>query len=349
MTKIRLQYALFISFTLISSIPVLFLASWVQQSALEKEIASVEEKHLLVAKNLTGDLSRYATDVESAFILITENLEKNNPIIGLPALLESLNFRYFLVTDKKANILKTLSPLDFRTEPNFVPKIIDEKITSIFLSYLNKVQQQPDEVFFSNMVRDSDNKTTFFLFKFISENRFAIGSISTQHIRNAQKAVIFGKRGHAAIVDRTGRAIAHPIANWVATMKDMSFLPPVKQMMKGKTGVSKFYTPAMKADMVAGYTAVPKVGWGVMIPQPFEELEERANDIQNISYGITIIGIAIAGFISWIISGKLSSPINSIIYSAQQLQEGQELEQVESDTKYIPYEFSKLLSSFNKW
>lgn len=110
MTKIRLQYALFISFTLISSIPVLFLASWVQQSALEKEIASVEEKHLLVAKNLTGDLSRYATDVESAFILITENLEKNNPIIGLPALLESLNFRYFLVTDKKANILKNIKP-----------------------------------------------------------------------------------------------------------------------------------------------------------------------------------------------------------------------------------------------
>jgi len=345
---IKLHYVLFICFTLISSVPVLFLASWVQQSALEKEVSAVKEKHLLVAQNLTGDLTRYVTDVESAFRLITTNIEKNNPVLGLPSLLSSLDFRYILVTDKDANILSQLKPKKIKNKPRYSPVILSSKILKLVLPYIKKSKQQPHNIFFSDLIRDNDGQTTFFLYKQISKNRFAIGSLSTQHIRNAQKAVIFGERGHAAIVDRTGRAIAHPIANWVATMKDMSFLPPVKEMMKGNTGVSQFYTPAMKADMVAGYTVVAKTGWGVMIPQPYEELVKRANDVQYISYTITAFGIAIAGLISWFIAGKLCLPINSIIQSTQQLQKGHGLKTVMVGFKYIPYELRNLVSSFNQ-
>lgn len=328
--------------------PVLFLASWVQQSALQKEIASVEEKHLLVARNLTGDLSRYVTDVESAFRLITKNLANNNHVLGLPALLHSLDFRYFLVTNEKADISKSLSPVKTSGKSRFVPKLLSANILKELLPMIQMAKGQPKEVFFSNLIRDTDKETTFFLIKQIDDGRYAIGSISTQHIRDAQKAVIFGRRGHAAIVDRTGRAIAHPIANWVATMKDMSFLPPVKQMMLGKTGVSKFYTPAMKADMVAGYTAVPKAGWGVMIPQPFEELEERANDVQQIALMLTAIGIAVAGLLGWFLAGKLSLPIQSVVKSTQHLQRGNALKQVNSHFKFIPFELHCLINSFNQ-
>jgi hypothetical protein len=47
-------------------------------------------------------------------------------------------------------------------------------------------------------------------------------------------------------------------------------------MINGESGVTEFYSPAVKADMITGYTVVPGVGWGVMVPQPIEELRDKA-------------------------------------------------------------------------
>jgi diguanylate cyclase (GGDEF)-like protein len=165
-----------------------------------------------------------------------------------------------------------------------------------------------------------------------------------------QKKISFGRRGHVAIVDRTGRAIAHPVPGWVKTSKDMSFLPPVKAMMQGKTGVSKFYTPAMKSDMVAGYTVVPRTGWGVMVPQPFGELEERANDVRLIALTIALVGIAISGLISWYIASILSNPIQSVVDATELGSDGSGnplVSSVTSTQRFIPHELRILLNSFN--
>ena len=67
--RVRLHNILFLCFTLISAVPVLFLSVSVQRSALDKEIAAVQEKHLLLARNLTHALDRYVRDVESGFEL----------------------------------------------------------------------------------------------------------------------------------------------------------------------------------------------------------------------------------------------------------------------------------------
>ncbi|WP_413692790.1 hypothetical protein [Psychromonas sp. KJ10-2] len=42
----------------------------------------------------------------------------------------------------------------------------------------------------------------------------------------------------------------------------MSKISAVQKMLAGKTGVEKFYSPALKGDMIAGYTSVPGAGWG---------------------------------------------------------------------------------------
>lgn len=52
----RLQSILFMALVVMSAIPVFLLASWVQTNALEKEIDSVTEKHLLIAMNLRNAL-----------------------------------------------------------------------------------------------------------------------------------------------------------------------------------------------------------------------------------------------------------------------------------------------------
>jgi len=343
--RIRLRQVLFITFTLIASLPVLILAIWVQQSALDKEIAAVEEKHLLVAHNLTGDLTRYIIDVESSFHFIVKNLLKGNDTAGVAEHLDSLFLRYITITNSDGVISKQVV-----AKSTAKTNQIQADTLRLLKPIMEQAKSAPAKVFYSNMVRTGEDETTFYLVQALPNEHYVVGALSTNHIIEAQKKVSFGRRGHAAIVDRTGRAIAHPIPDWVKTMKDMSFLPPVKEMMQGKTGVSQFFTPAMQADMVAGYTTVPGVGWGVMIPQPFEELEERANDVQVIALAIALIGIAIAGLISWYIAGILSHPIQSVVDATQfKPDENQNpmVSEVSTAYRFIPHELRELLSSFN--
>lgn len=315
---------------------------WVQQAALDKEIDAVKEKHLLIARNLTGDLTRYIIDVESSFRLVAKNLATNHKLDGFEQHLDTLYIRYINIIKMDGTIVNSSSKSEKKSAA------LNPKVLNAIKPLLKKSITQIQTVFYSNMLRDQNNETTFYLIKAINQTLIAVGSLSTQHLREVQQKVVFGQRGHAAIVDKTGRAIAHPIKDWVATMKDMSFLPPVNSMMQGKTGVSQFYTPAMKADMVAGYTVVPIVGWGVMIPQPFSELEERAADVRIVTLLITIMGITIAGIFGWIVAGILSRPIQSVVTSANLKSDSSQLSKATTYHRFIPFEIKELLGSFNK-
>lgn len=343
--RIRLKHVLFLTFTLIASLPVLILAVWVEQSALDKEIAAVKEKHLLVAHNLTGDLTRYIIDVESSFQLIARNLVNGNEIEGIAKHLDSLYLRDICITNDKGVIQKVV------TAASHIPTLeISKETLELLTPIMKQAKASAGKVLYSDMVRTGPNETMFYMVEALDNDRYVIGALSTNHVLEAQKKVTFGRRGHAAIVDRTGRAIAHPIPDWVKTSKDMSFLPPVKMMKQGGTGVSQFFTPAMQADMVAGYTTVPRVGWGVMIPQPFEELEERANDVQMIALTIALSGITIAGLISWYIAGILSQPIQSVVDATQFNSDDKQnplVSKVSTPYRFVPHELRELLNAFN--
>jgi diguanylate cyclase (GGDEF)-like protein len=102
--------------------------------------------------------------------------------------------------------------------------------------------------------------------------------------------------------------------------------------------------------MVAGYTVVPRTGWGVMVPQPFGELEERANDVRLIALTIALVGIAISGLISWYIASILSNPIQSVVDATELGSDGSGnplVSSVTSTQRFIPHELRILLNSFN--
>jgi hypothetical protein len=83
--------------------------------------------------------------------------------------------------------------------------------------------------------------------------------------------------------------LAHPRPDWLADMKNIAQVRPVAAMLRGETGTTTFFSPALQADMVAGYTTVPATGWGVMIPQPEAEVRESAGNVQN--WAMVIAGV----------------------------------------------------------
>lgn len=120
-----------------------------------------------------------------------------------------------------------------------------------------------------------------------------IAELDPAPIERLRSQVHFGAGGHAAVVDQNGRVIAHPNPEWMQSRRDLSRVSVVQAMMAGGSGVTEFYSPFVQGDMVAGYTAIPALGWGVMVPQPKEEIARRVNRLlqQQILLALGVLGL----------------------------------------------------------
>ena len=65
-----------------------------------------------------------------------------------------------------------------------------------------------------------------------ADGLIVIGAIGTQFFRELQARISFGRQGHAAIVDRDGRALAHPLGrrplDYPPTTPANRLFPPAK-------------------------------------------------------------------------------------------------------------------------
>jgi len=339
----RLQYILLIGFILISTIPVLFLATWVQKRAFDNEVAAAEEKHLLLARHLTGALSRYVTDVESVFRVAAQSLVQNQSFKPGDHLLKAVNFEHICHADRDGRIhgISTVIP-ELVGLSRMAPAMM-----AALEPDLKKAEQKPGAVIFSRVMPNPNGKPTIYLVRAETDGTFSIGGLATDYIVSAGESIKFGKLGHAAIVDHTGQVIAHPKPSWRAAIKDISKVKPVAMMMAGKTGVTTFYSPAVQAEMIAGFTSVPRVGWGAMIPQPLSELEDRASGVRALVLIVATVGIAAAGFISWWLARYLAGPMQAVVFAAGDFAAGRHDTRVRLSHSFVPKEVHDLVNSFN--
>jgi PAS domain S-box-containing protein len=171
--------------------------------------------------------------------------------------------------------------------------------------------------------------------------------LKTEYFVKLQSAIRFGKKGHAAIVDRRGHIIAHPDPRWRAMMKDISQVDPVRRMMAGETGVLRFFSPEVQADMVAGFTTTPTTGWGVMIPQPVSELEARVGQVKRAFWSVICIALLAAAILSVFVSRMLAAPLLRIGLVAERFANGSYDARVSARKAFHTRETANLAAQFN--
>jgi diguanylate cyclase (GGDEF)-like protein len=119
--------------------------------------------------------------------------------------------------------------------------------------------------------------------------------------------------------------------------------------MEGKTGVETFYSPALKSDMIAGYTVVENANWGVMVPQPLTELKNKANKIDQTAMFVMILGLLLALLITVPISFLLIKPLERLSEVIKSIEKGNfEIDVQFNIPKFLPLEIQKLKSGFIK-
>ncbi|MCK7614791.1 bifunctional diguanylate cyclase/phosphodiesterase [Roseibium sediminicola] len=298
--KIR-TYLVF-SFLVAALLPTLIFSVWSYRDAVSREFAEVKDRHLLLAHKAGLSLDRYQRDLVTTFKAVSRQLSNGGDPQEFVELLGRLNLCSVLLTDKySGRVTASLSM------PNAgVISGIDVRIHDAL-----KEIAQADSPTFSKVTALSDDRNVLFLVQEL-EQHYAIGLIDPDFFIELGKSIVFGEKGHAAIVDQTGTVIAHPRPDWVKERKNLSQISAVARMMKGETGIETFYSPAVEKDMIAGFTTVNGPGWGVMVPQPVSEIYDKVSQNQSSLLAIVAAALLATVLVGLALARSLSRPLERL-------------------------------------
>lgn len=334
--QIKLRYILTLAFTIVAAVPVLVLCSWIERTALSKEIDAVWEKHLPIADHTAALLERYAQDVESAFAYFAKvhaNAARSESAIHVA---QRLGLRHFRILDGRDRIIADVQA-DTQSGSAFDPAIV--------------AKLQPllhNRIAYSNVMADAGGHPTIFLVQRLDNDRTVLAALKPDYLIQLQSTISIGEKGYAVIVDNRGAVIAHPISAWRQEMTSLAAIEPVKLMMLKERGVTTYRSPANRQKMIAGYTIVPQTGWGVMIPQPFEELVEKANDVKRIAFIIVLCCILAVATVSWIFAGRLTRPLDAVRTTARRIADGKLTSRVPPLPQWAASDLQELADDFNE-
>ena len=308
---------------LVALLPISILGYHIYHSAWEKSWREIREKHQLLAQNLAVPLGTYVEDHRVMLSMIAESVSMLRPHTHLKinhllqhSLDQSRGFKSLVLLDMQGKVQAYSSPGN-RFSDQQLAKFADEKCYQKVLTThewaVSKMKHHPitnvPTMFMGTGLFDAQKQMVGVI----------LGELRTDLIEDIRQRVKFGKRGHSAIVDQTGHVIAHPNPEWVAEIRDLSDWEIVQSMMAGKTGVTKFYSPFMKDNMVAGYASVPGIGWGIMVPQPESEVAEHVNDLMRSHIFWAAVGLLLAILLAIGISRWVTGPLNKLASASKQL------------------------------
>jgi signal transduction histidine kinase len=330
---------IFISLLLASVPPLLGLYKWMERNAIQKEIAYVDENHLIIANNLAAAMERYANDVAAVFELAIKSLEVSKGP-DFSETLDKFDLSFVKIVDENDDILNDVRAGSTTTSQH----LPSAQITGLRA----QAATDPSRSIFSGILQ-FDGAPHMFLVRALSDGKLAVAALKLRYLIKLQKSIKFGTLGHSMMVDQNGLVIAHPNPEWQATSKDASKLSVVQQMMAGETGVTTFYSPPMQADMISGFTFVARTGWGVMVPQPVSELVARAKTSEDTALAIVLVEIAALIVLSWWLSHLISTPILNVVATAERVSGGNLTARVTlSDAPVTISEAQLLGTSFNQ-
>ncbi len=338
--RLPIRTALLLGLLIGCNAPLLAYWYWSYSSALDNQFDEVRERHLLIARNLGAALQRYHQDLVSTFGAMAEGYSTGQDISVFTPLLSDLHFSNVCVFAQDSGT--------FESAPYGTEDYCRNGISTAMLDRSLLVAGTSRRVALTGVqVLNGDEQPSICLILAV-EGKLVLGLISTDYFREISSKVSFGAQGHAAIVDQTGRVLAHPLPEWAAAARDISSITAVRRMLAGEQGVDIFFSPALKGLMVAGFTAVKDAGWGVMVPQPIKELEASARRLTSAALYAALAAIVFSVFLSIIFSFWIARPVNRVANAAKAMANGKvEARLTKEDLTQPLSDLRELSESFN--
>jgi len=337
---VGLQALLLCFFLGVAIVPLSCLGAWVYNSALTTTEQDVVEKHQLLAKNISDELAVYAADLNALFKERSQGEPKAFSAEGKRLLRsKQIQMLAFIKGDSGTYCVGDRSWLP----KNGLSELRHERRTAWL---------RPGKTRVSPVKINQRGDPAIYLLRVNNDRNLVVAAVSTDHFMQVQSRISFGNSGHAAIVDQDGNALAHPMSEWERNARSLTALEPIARMQESSEGIAKFYSPAMKAEMIAGYAIVPQLGWGVMIPQRYSEIRARARKTKHAAMLVSLLGLGLAVILSWQLTRYILRPIQSVIQAAKALESGQVTVPLAGAAtvahRRLPKELLNLLTAFDQ-
>ncbi|MEM7744728.1 MAG: ATP-binding protein [Pseudomonadota bacterium] len=338
--RIPVRRALLAGFLITCVAPLAGLWYWSFSAILQNETDEVRERHLLLAQNIGTALERYHGDLVTTFDAFADRIGSGAEPSYARSLFRKLEFRHVCTFDWETGMFVN-GFLDV-FEP--CPTVLAPEMARYFRAM---TEATPEKTAISHVhITDHGEPLVYLVRK--AEQRLVVGALRTIYFRRLASRIGFGQRGYAAIVDHTGRVLAHPLAAWEQEARNLSDISPVRKMLAGESGVDQFYSNALNGEMIAGYAAIEGTGWGVMVPQPVAELEAAAGRMVQSGLIVLAVGLGLAIALALYLSARFVRPINNVAAAARLMAAGETGTRVDTTPRAQPFkELAGLADSFN--
>ena len=311
-----------ICFIAVALVPVSLLGIKLYQAAWENAWREIDEKHKVLAKNLSAPILIFIRNHQTMLSMTAAEIRslddsartKNTSLLkhtisSVPAF-QALTL---MTTNEQAHII---------VQPDGTTHF-DTDAYSNTLSYIDTVMNDIPQL--SNAIFSPlDNKPTILItYPVYNQDESLIGVLIAELrisiLDELRKGIEFGKDGHSVIVDATGRVISHPNSEWMASIQNISDGKIVQAMMAGETGVTEFYSSWRQEQMVAGYTSIPGIRWGIMVPQPRKEVEAQVYSLLYTQFTWALAGLVLAILLATLLARWITSSMQSLVKAANTL------------------------------
>jgi len=165
----KLRFLLISIFFALVLIPLLLFRAWPHSAVLESELDEVQERHLLIARNLAAALERYHRDLASTFDLLLSDITGFENAEGVSEILDNLSFRHVCVADAQTGKVIYQIAGDLAPCPSVIPR---ELLTEL------KTLPQESRIGFGPVRQAPSGQNIMHMVK-LFDDKVAVGSIYT--------------------------------------------------------------------------------------------------------------------------------------------------------------------------
>ena len=334
----KLRDLLFCAFLFAAGLPVLLFWAWPHTRALENEEEMARDKHLFLAHTLAQGLSHFYEDLQVSFDTLFLYLRDEGTIGQAAPVYRQHGFQQLWLYDTERGAL--INSHCFRhADCSETPPV--EHLTSLLTLGVG------GDIALSGALPGPNGTPRFYMTAERGGQRL-IAAMATNHLQLVARNAQFGRHGRAIILDRYGRALAHPHRPWEEAIEDLSYMEPAYHLQKSNLGVAAFHSPRLEKKMLAGYAAVSGPRWGVIVQQPVEEIQTQLTSIRRGALIVVIVGLIAAAVVGWLIANSLTNRLHSVSRTAARMADGDAEARVPPMRGLmVPAEFLHLRRSFN--
>jgi len=240
-------------------------------------------------------------------------------------------------------------------EGNQIAKTGPEKLENVSKIWSFQLAKGGEEIISDIFLDPQTSKPIQIITLPIIENRKVVGALSAEidfnRIMLSIKDINVGQNGSLFVVASNGRVVAHTYMEKLSDL-DLSKSPVVEEVLTGRIGMMKGYIDELGHQVMGTYVPIWELGWGVVVQRPLTDISTEVEQVRNTIFMAIIISVLLAILAGWLMSEKISKPINLLANASEKVAQGDLSMSVNikssNEIGVLAYSFNQMVRSLGK-